>query len=276
VPRVDRDGVELVYRTDGAGETVAFVPDLGYGAWQWAWQAPAVAGPFETVVYDARGSGRSDPAPGSCDLGTLVADLDAVLSAVGARRAHLVGAGLGGMVAAEYARTHGRVASLALLGTSAGAPDVPENPVERLAAPRDDRDALRATLDPVLSAAFRAEQPEVLDGIAAWRAGETLEDVDAEEPPGGDASLDGWRAQAAALSATVDPLYEIDQPALVVHGTDDAVWPPDGGAALAADLPRGRHEPVAGASHLVGVERSRTVNDLLTGFLDEHADDGLD
>ncbi|PSQ09175.1 alpha/beta hydrolase, partial [Halobacteriales archaeon QS_5_70_15] len=85
-----------------------------------------------------------------------------------------------------------------------------------------------------------------------------------------------WFASVIPVPVTVEPLYEVDQPALVVHGTADAVWPPAGGAALAADLPRGRHVPVEGAGHLVGVERSRTVNDLLTGFLEEHTDTALD
>jgi len=26
-----------------------FVGDAGYGAWQWAWQAPGLAGPVETL-----------------------------------------------------------------------------------------------------------------------------------------------------------------------------------------------------------------------------------
>jgi len=67
----------------------------------------------------------------------------------------------------------------------------------------------------------------------------------------------------------------VTTPALVVHGTADAVWPPERGEALAENLPRGRFEPLSGAGHLVHVERSRVVNDLLTGFLgrDERVSD---
>ncbi|MFW5976270.1 MAG: caspase family protein, partial [Alkalispirochaetaceae bacterium] len=55
-------------------------------------------------------------------------------------------------------------------------------------------------------------------------------------------------------------LYEITQPALVVHGGDDTVWPADRGAALAEGLPRGEFRDVAHAGHLVHIEASRHVN----------------
>jgi 3-oxoadipate enol-lactonase len=271
MPRVERDWGELYYEAEGDGETVAFVGDLGYGAWQWAWQHGAVAGPFEALVLDYRGTGRSDCPPGPYSLSGLADDLEAALSAHGARRAHLVGAGLGGLVALRYALDHGRARSLVLVGTTAGGPHLPEDPVDRLAAPRDDPDALRATLAPVLSEVFRRDQPDVVDGIVAWRAGRTPDEPADEPGAGGDAPLEGWRAQAAALASADlrDELVEVTDPALVVHGTHDDVWPVAGGEALADGLPRGRFEPVEGGPHLVGVEHSRTVDDLLVGFLDE-------
>lgn len=264
MPRVERDWGDLYYEAEGSGETVAFVGDLGYGAWQWAWQHAAVAGPFEALTWDLRGTGRSDCPAGPYSLEGLAADLEAVLAADDARRTHLVGAGLGGLIALRYALDYDRARSLTLVGSAAGEPYLPESPVEDLFAPRDDPEALRRTLEPVLSEAFRAEQPDVVDGIVDWRAGDG----------GGDAVHDGWRAQAAALEGAGlrDRLVEITLPALVVHGTADAVWPPAGGEQLAAGLPRGRYEPLDGGPHLVGVERSRDVNDLLVGFLEEQTD----
>jgi 3-oxoadipate enol-lactonase len=265
MPRVDRDWGDLYYAAAGDGDTVALVGDLGYGAWQWAWQHGALAGPFEALAVDHRGTGRSDCPPGPYALADLAADLEAALSAHGARRVHLVGAGLGGLVALTHVRRYDRVRSLALVGTSAGGPHLPERPVERLAAPKDDPDALRATLAPALSEAFRTGRPEAVDAIVEWRAGARV------DGPGGDAPPAGWRAQAAALEGVDlrDDLVEVTVPALVVHGTDDAVWPVGGGEALASGLPRGRFEPIEGGPHLVGVERSREVDDLLVGFLEE-------
>jgi len=84
-----------------------------------------------------------------------------------------------------------------------------------------------------------------------------------------DASRSVFGAHAAAVAGfdVSDRLYEITQPALVVHGGDDAVWPPERGAALAEGLPRGAFSEVPDAGHLVHVEASRRVNDDLLGFL---------
>lgn len=255
------DGVECYYAVDGDGPTVAFVPTAGYGAWQWAWQAPPVAGPFETIVPDLRGTGRSDAPPGPYSVDTLVADLDAVLSDAGADRAHLVGAGLGGVVAMAYAHQHNRARSLAVLGTPDGQTPLSARLDETLGAPLDDERALRQSLDAALSAEFRQRQPDVVDGIVEWRG-----DDDADEA--------GWSAQADALDRYERdwPLYELTCPSLVLHGTDDAVVPVDHAQRLAEGLPKGSFEPFDDAGHLVGVERSRDVNDRLFGFLADNAD----
>jgi 3-oxoadipate enol-lactonase len=248
MPRATRDGVELAYETAGEGPTVAFVGDVGFGAWQWARQVDALAGPARTLVSDHRGTGRSDAPAGPYAMADLVADCRAVLSAADAEEAHLVGAGLGGLVALEVARESDRVASLLLLGTGAdpGAAD----PLA-LAADRDDAAALRATTELALGPEFPERFPAAVDDVVAWRAEE-------------DAERDGWAAQAAALD-DYEPtdLYEVTTETLVVHGTADEVWPLDGARDLAEDLPRGTFEPAENAGHLPAFEASAAVNDLL-------------
>jgi pimeloyl-ACP methyl ester carboxylesterase len=247
MPTARNDGVELYYETEGSGTAVAFVGEAGYGAWQWGWQHRAVAGLRRALVYDHRGTGRSDAPDGPYSVRTLAADLEAVLAAAGADEAHLVGLGLGGMVALRYALAYGRARSLTLVGTAA-------------TGARVEREALAAMGDPgleaVLSPAFRADQPEVVAGIADWRAG--------------DAERAGFEAQVAAATGfdAADELYECTRPALVLHGSDDAVVPVDAGRDLSEGLPRGEFRAFEGAGHLVTVERSRPVNDALLAHLD--------
>ncbi|WP_411967692.1 alpha/beta fold hydrolase [Haloferax sp. YSSS75] len=253
MPTASRDGTDLYYETDGDGETVVFVGDAGYGGWQWGWQYAAVTGPYEALVTDLRGTGRSDAPPGPYSVEMLVADLEAILSDAGVRKAHVVGLGLGGMVGLAAAQTTSRVRSLTLVGTAASGADVDADPL--YGAPSDAR-ALRESLTPALSDEFREEQPDVVERIVEWRAVE-------------DATPDAWTAQTAAIADyDAGPLYEVTVPTLVVHGTADPVWPVEGGRALADGLPRGRFESFDGAHHLVTVERSRLVNDALVGFLE--------
>lgn len=256
------DGVDLYYRAEGDGEAVVLVPTGGYGGWQWAWQFPAIAGPFEAIAYHGRGTGRSEAPSGSYDVPTLAVDLEAVLADAGVARAHLVGFGLGGMVALEHARRYDRARSLALIATTPGGPEA-ERPVrldDALAAPRDDPAALRSSLEIALSSSFRANHPDVVEGIVEWRQEE-------------DADGEGWTAAADAFETYERgwPLYEAPLPALIVHGGVDKVVPPENADVLSEELPRAETTVYDDAGHLVTVERSRPLNDQLLGFLEAHA-----
>ena len=268
MPTADNDGVSLHYEIDGgdgrdgAPETVALVPDAGYGAWQWAWQYDALAGPFEVVTYDARGTGRSDAADGYA-IAEQAADLEAVLADAGVRKAHVVGAGTGGMVALRYALDYSRARSLCLLGTSPGGPRATPTPPEvreRLRAGRDDPESLRASLDAVAGDEL-LETEDLVERIVGWRAAE-------------DATREVQRAyfDAADEFDASDRLYEITVPALVMVGTDDRVSPPENGRLLADQLPKGELQKFSG-EHLFFVERSKEVNDALVGFLEAQSDD---
>jgi pimeloyl-ACP methyl ester carboxylesterase len=252
MPTASNGPVSLYYETDGddAGETVAFLGEAGYGAWQWGWQHGGLAGPFETLVTDLRGTGRSDAPPGPYAVDDLVADVRAVLDDHGPRRVHVVGAGLGGMVALELARRSSRPRSLALLGTAAVGAGLS---LEPLYGPPDDPDALESSLAAALSRAFLDANPDAVERIVDWRAAE-------------DATPAAWTAQVAAVEGfdLADRLYEVDCPALVLHGRDDAVWPVERGRRLADGLPRGEFHALDGG-HLIGVERAREVNDRLFG-----------
>ncbi len=253
MPTVTSGDAELYYETEGAGETVAFVGDAGFGAWQWGWQHPAVAGPYEALMTDLRGVGRSGGGSAVGRVDVLASDLAAVLADAGVDAAHVVGAGLGGMVALQAALSTSRVESLVLIGTAADGDGLALDP---LWADPDDADAVERSVAAGTSDAFVDAHPDAVDRMVAWRTAE-------------DAPRSVFEAHAAAAAGfdVSDRLYEVTQPALVVHGADDAVWPPSRGAALAEGLPRGEFREIPDAGHLVHVEASRRVNDDLLGFL---------
>jgi pimeloyl-ACP methyl ester carboxylesterase len=82
------------------------------------------------IAYDARGHGRSSPAPAPADYGYdhLARDLEAVLDELSLERAVLAGASMGAHTATRLALAHpGRVAGLALI-TPAFDPSAPSDP----------------------------------------------------------------------------------------------------------------------------------------------------
>ena len=254
MPYASNSGVSLYYEADGGGEVVLCCGDIGLGAWQWGWQHAALAGPYELLVGDTRGCGRSDDPPEDCTIETLASDAVELLREHSIRAAHVVGAGLGGMVALELARTTGRVHSLVLIGTALTGDGY--NPEPMYADPTDS-EALRTSMEAAFSHEFVAAQPDAVADITKWRAAE-------------DADPESWQKQAAALSSfAIEAPYEITEPALVVHGSDDRLCPPVRGEELAADLPNGEFYEVEDAGHLAHIEASRDVNDRIQGFFED-------
>ncbi|MFB6295335.1 MAG: alpha/beta fold hydrolase [Halobacteriales archaeon] len=268
MPTVSHCGASLYYETSGADDTserdesagtdghagsadpVVFVPDLGCGVWLWGWQAPALAGPREAITWDLRGCGRSGGEPAD-SIATMAGDLEAVLADCGVSSAAVVGAGMGGMVALQYALDYSRTGRLVLFGATADGARFDAGAF--LGDPGD--------LDALTSAGFREAYPDAIDDIAAWREAE-------------DASEAGKRAHAAAVAGCdlSGRLHEITQPALVAHGEADTVVPIEAGEALAGGLPRGSVERFAEGSHFFFVEQARLVSDVVAGFLE--AEDG--
>lgn len=259
MPTVTADGATLRYEVGGREDrpTVAFVPDVGVGPWLWGWQAPALSSAFRTVVYAQRGTGRSDET-GPYTVDRFVADLEAVLADAEVERAHLVGAGLGGMTALRYAREYGRARSLTLLGAAGAGERVAADALAALHP--EDPTRYRESLSLAFTDRFLAASG-IIDDVVAWRR--------AEDAVG--AALSGHRE--AALGFAAGPLYEVTVPALVLHGLDDPVIPTAAGEALAEELPRGRFEPVEG-KRFCFLEHATAVSDAIEGFLESAARTG--
>lgn len=262
MPTTDWSGTTLHYALEGPDDrpVVAFVGDVGYGPWLWSWQQPGLVGPYRTLVWDLPGTGRSEPPPADLDVSDLAAALEAVLGDAACPRVHLIGAGLGGAVALRYAREYGRARSLVLLGSTADGDAVDRTALEALGMDPDDPETCRPSLAGAVTEDFRTAAPDVIDRICDWRVAE-------------DAGPEARSAHARALcSFEAGPLYELELPALVLHGVADPVVPTRAGRALAEDLPRGTVEPVEGR-HLAFVEHARAVTDRIAAFLDDHAGD---
>jgi pimeloyl-ACP methyl ester carboxylesterase len=131
------DGLNLAYSTVGTGPFIVRV--LSHFThlemeWEWPdlrrfWQD--LAAEHTVVRYDGRGMGLSDPYPGEFTEETRQLDLDAVLNAVNAEKAVLLGISEGGWTAATYANEHQRVSHLILYGAySRGARARPQHDPE--------------------------------------------------------------------------------------------------------------------------------------------------
>ncbi|MEF8776477.1 MAG: alpha/beta hydrolase [Haloarculaceae archaeon] len=250
-------GVTLHYEIAGPSDAplVAFVGALGYGPWLWGWQAPDLTGPWQTLVWDLPGTGASDAPPADCDVTFLADALEAVLADAAVPRAHVVGAGLGGLVALLYANRYGRARSLTCFGAAPAGDAFDEDALRALALDAVDGGECERSLEGALTPTFRAERPDLVERICDWRRAE-------------DARGTAFDRHLEAVRTFDGPqLHAVTAPALVFHGEDDPVVPAAAGRELAAGLPRGRFQAVAGR-HLCFVEHAGPVTDRLAGFLE--------
>lgn len=224
--------------------------------WDDAWCAQLAARGRHVVRYDHRDTGRSsfDP-PGApryraADLAT---DALGVLDALGIRSAHLVGMSMGATIALRLALDRPeRVATLTLMSATPGGDDLPPM----------SADLQRLFAEPAAEPDWSDRQAVIEYVVDAYRpfAGGLPFDA-ARRRRIAERVVDRTRSIASAMANhwLIDHAFEgpplrerlggIVVPALVVHGSDDPLFPPAHGQALARLLPRARLLLLEGVGH---------------------------
>jgi pimeloyl-ACP methyl ester carboxylesterase len=248
---VRANGVDLCLETFGDPNDPTILLIAGMGGSMLSWDEEfcerLAAGSRFVIRYDTRDTGRSVTyEPGAPDYagGDLVEDAVGLLDALGVASAHVVGISMGGGIAQIVALDHpDRVASLTLISTSAGPgdPDLPAMTEElrgHFASPPpepDWSDRAAVTEYVVADARAYAGKSRPFDETA-WRdlAGRDFDrSVNIASSMTNHVLIEGgpgWRQR----------LGEIRIPTLVLHGTEDPLFPYEHGAALASEIPGAR------------------------------------
>ena len=244
------DGTRLAYAIHGSGpplvRVATWLTHLDYD-----WESPVwrhwlqALGERHTVVrYDERGCGLSDPDPGEPSLETWVADLEAVVDAVGLDRFALLGVSQGAGIAVSYAVRHPeRVTDLVLYGGFARGRRLRGQPVQddavvasiRAGWTRDD-----PTYRQVFSALFL---PDGTPEQKAWYE-DLLRASTSAETAVKLFEARGWLDVSELAKA-------VSTRTLVAHARDDRVVPVEEGRLLAALIPDARLVLLESANHIL-------------------------
>ena len=260
---VQANGVDLCVQSFGDKLDPALLLIAGAaGSMDW-WEDELcerlAAGGCFVMRYDHRDTGQSasyPPRAPGYDGRDLVEDAVGVLDALAVRCAHVVGMSMGGGVAQELALLHpGRVAPLTLISTSPAVPREADKPA--LPPPSDELRKRFADPLPEPDWSDRAAVADYL--IEDWRPYFGSRGFD-ESALRELAARVVERTRNIASSMTNhsvmeqgEPvrarLGEIRSPTLVVHGTDDPLFPYAHGEALAAEIPGARLLGLTGVGH---------------------------
>lgn len=273
---VQANGVDLCVQTFGARADPAILLIAGAAGSMLSWEDEfcerLAAGSRYVIRYDFRDTGRSvtyEPGAPQYTFRDLVADTVGVLDASNVDAAHLVGLSMGGAVAQIAALDHpDRVASLTLISTSPAGPGAPDLPpmsdelrahFEASEAPEwSDRAAVIDYY--VESARPHAARTQPFDE-AVWRelGGRDFERSINLASTANHFAIEGgpeWRER----------LGEIRAATLVIHGTDDPLFPLEHGSALATEIPGARLLALEQTGH----ELPRRVWDVAVPAILEH------
>ena len=91
MPHTDAPGFRMYYEEHGSGFPLLLINGLGSDHLEWLHQLPVFASHDRVVVFDNRGTGRSDVPPGPYTTGQMADDAASLLRALGIARAHEIG-----------------------------------------------------------------------------------------------------------------------------------------------------------------------------------------
>jgi len=261
------NGVRLEVRSGGQGMPLLLLHGFtGRGA-SWGPHLRAFQRSHRTIVVDLLGHGRSDaPAdPARFAVERQADDLAALLGAVGAPVADVLGYSMGARIALALALDHPAVVRrLVLESPSAGIADPAERDRRRAAdealAETIERDGVAAFVEhwegQPLFASHATLPVAAREGLRRQRLGHM--------PAGLANALRG--GGQGAMTPLQRRLGEVRAPTLVVVGSLDPVGR-ERAAAVAGGIPGARLEVIEGAGHTPHLERPAAFRRLVTVFL---------
>jgi 3-oxoadipate enol-lactonase len=241
---------------DPDGIPVVFANSLGTDLRVWDRLLPLLPQSLRLVRYDMRGHGLSDAPEGDYFMGDLVADVAALMDALGLKDAVFVGLSIGGVVAQGLAAERPDLVRAAVLSNTAAKIGTEESWRDRIATVRAG--GIDAIADGVLEKWFtRRFHAERADELAAWRHMLTR------------TPLDGYCGCCAALSGTDlrESTAGLLRPVLAIVGSDDGSTPPDLVREVADSIVGASFEIIRGAGHIPCVEAPEATAAAITGFL---------
>lgn len=217
-------------------------------------------GDFETIAFDAPGTGESDIPRWPLSMRGLARLTSRLLEQLGYGTVDVLGVSYGGAIAQELAFHHSsHVRRMVLAATAYGIGSLPGKPmaIAMLSTPYRyySRSHLKA-IAPRLYGGKIARQPDLLDRHAYSRLGHAP-------------SLRGYLWQLAAISkwSSLPYLHRLRLPVLVLTGDDDPIIRVANGRILASLIPGAQLHVLPGAGHLFLIDQAKDSAALIKSFL---------
>jgi pimeloyl-ACP methyl ester carboxylesterase len=251
MPMLDRGGVRIHYEVHGEGPALLLSHGYSSSHAMWNGQIEPFSKHFKLITWDMRGHGDSDypdnDAAYSEEL--TVADMAAILDAVGVKSAIIGGLSLGGYMSLGFHLAHPeRTEALLIIDTGPGYKN----------------DAAREGWN--VNARKTAERFET-EGLGRLAAGSVeTRIVKHRDATGLARAARGMLAQRDAR--VIESLPHIAVPSLVVVGADDTPFLA-ASSYMASKIPGAKLVTIPAAGHAANIDQPQAFNDAVLGFLSD-------
>lgn len=261
--RVTVGDIKMYYEVRGQGEPLLLIMGLGGHSLDWGWIVPQrLADRYKVILFDNRGSGRSDQPAGPFAIEQMAEDTAGLMDALGIDHTHVFGGSMGGMIALQMALDHPeRVDKLVLGATTAGGRSriFPPPEIQKYFYPRLDlpaHDYLQWTGAVCYPREFIDAHPDIVEKKIQANLAYPC-------------TLASYMAQLEAFTAfDVDQrLSSIRAPTMVIIGNKDVLIPPPNSFQIAQDIPGAQMRVIEGAGHIFWISHPEETVAIATEFL---------
>jgi pimeloyl-ACP methyl ester carboxylesterase len=264
VPKVIvENGLGLYYEVEGQGDSVVLVQGLDRDHNGMMAQRKELSKHFQVIAYDARGTGQSDTPRGPYSCRQMADDLCSLLKALEIKRAHIIGASLGGTVAQEFAIHFPEMTFGLVLVCTFARPDYFLQSMGRFWIEAIEKMGHARLCEEIMHWTYTREffdtQRQRIDSIR--------QKLDESEDT---YNIKGfqWKAEAGINADTTDRLHKIKAPTLVIAGEVDYFIPPSlCEQQLVNKIKGSRFIVIKDAAHALFDEKSDEVNKEIRSFL---------
>jgi 3-oxoadipate enol-lactonase len=254
------NGVTIRYDIEGPinAPVVTLSHSLAANLHLWDAQAASLRDRYRVLRYDVRGHGGSSVPPAPYTLEQMADDLHGLMQVLGIAETHLVGISMGGLIGMTMALRFPRaIRSLVLADTTAcyGRERKPEwDDRIRVAQSKGVAALLDRTMEAWFTAAFRAEQPDVVAHVRAMLA--------PTDPVGYVGAI-----QAIGYGDLRESIRAISCPTLILVGEEDRGTDITMARTLHERIAASELHVIPGAAHCSCVEAAAEFNRALLEFL---------
>jgi pimeloyl-ACP methyl ester carboxylesterase len=258
VPIAEVNGINIYYETQGLGEPLILIMGFSGRGSDWKFQTAEFKKRYRVITLDNRGVGKSDKPQGRYTTKIMADDVIGLMDYLKIKKAHILGASMGGMIAQEIAINYPeRVIKLILACTYA------YHDKESSGMTQDMEEAIKLPIRVTTSRVIDLAMSKFLLRISFLPLMKIRFRFMGELEARG---LEGQRDACLGHNA-LERLSQINAPTLVIVGTKDKVLKPSSSEVIARKVPKARLVKAENGSHVFSMEMRGIFNKEVLNFL---------